>query len=143
MMRSMYNKVIAVFGLEKTVGSGDSTATVVDMKGFHSCLVNVTMGTFAFATANQAQLILLDSTDNTTFGTCAFADVEGCDGTATFRVWDGTTTRVGGNSLLNAYRGSKRYLKAVIHEVGTISAPCAVCFILGDEDMKPSIDAGH
>jgi hypothetical protein len=143
MMRSLYSKVLKVWGLTKTVGSGDSTATVVDMKGFHSCLVNVEMGTFAFTTTNSAALILLDSTDNTTFGTCAFADIEGVDGTATFRIWDGTTTRNGGTSAISAYRGTKRYLKAVIHEAGTVSVPCAVSFTLGEMDIKPTIDAGH
>lgn len=140
MMRSKYGKVIQQFGLCKTLGSGDSTTSVCDLQGFQSVFLSILMGVFNFTSTNKLTLTLLDSSDNTTFGTVAHADVEGEEvvGT-TFKIWDATATEASTAFQIH-YRGTKRYLKAVLAEGGTVSVAGSVVFVCGDQHMSPSID---
>lgn len=139
MMRSKFGKITQVFGYAKTLGSGDSTSAVIDLQGFKSCMLSFAMGVFNFTSTNKATLTLLDSSDNTTYGTVAFSDCEGLESAAVFKVWDASASEA--SSVIGIhYRGVKRYLKAVVAEGGTISVAGSCVAVLQDQDMSPSID---
>lgn len=139
MMRSQYGKLKSVFGMAKTVGSGDSTTSAIDLQGFQSCMLNIVAGVFNFTSTNKVTLTLLESSDNTTYGTVAYADCENLEGTATFRVWDASATDASTVTSI-FYRGTKRYVKAVFAEGGTVSVAMGAEFVLGDSHNKPSVD---
>lgn len=139
MMRSQYGKIKAVFGLAKSVGSGDSTTSVADLQGFKSCCISIVAGVFALTATNKVTLTVLESTDGTTYGTVAAADMEGMETTSVFRAWDLSASDASTVTELH-YKGVKRYIKCVLAEGGTVSLPMGVSYIMGDLDMKPSID---
>jgi hypothetical protein len=140
MMRSLYGKLKAVFGLSKTVGSGDSTTSVFDMQGFTSVMIAITAGVFNLTSTNKVTLLVLDSSDNTTYGTVADADMEGMEAAGVFRAWDSSASDASTITELH-YRGTKRYVKCTLVEAGTVSIPMAVAFIGGDTHNKPTVDA--
>jgi len=138
-MRSLYGRVKGVFGLAKTVGSGDSTSAACDLQGFQSCMISINAGVFNLTSTNKVTLTVLDSTDNVTYGTVADADMEGMEGTGVFRAWDSSASDA--STITNLYyRGGKRYVKCLLEEGGTVSIPMSVAYILGDSDTKPSVD---
>lgn len=139
MMRSLYGKIKSVFGMSKTVGTGDSTTSVVDLQGFKSCCISITAGVFALTSTNKVTLTVLESTDGTTYGTVAAADMEGMESASVFRAWDASASDASTVTELH-YRGTKRYLKSVFVEAGTVSIPMSTIYFLGDSDMKPSVD---
>lgn len=139
MMRSLYGRVKSVFGLSKTVGSGDSTTAVIDLQGFKSCMLAFTAGVFNFTGTNKVTLTVLESDDNTTYGTVAAADMEGMESSSVFRAWDSSASDASTVTEL-FYRGTKRYVKAVLAESGTVSVQMACVALMGDSDNKPSVD---
>lgn len=139
MMRSQYGKIKAVFGLAKSVGSGDSTTAVADLQGFKSCCISIVAGVFALTSTNKVTLTVLESDDGTTYGTVAAADMEGMETPSVFRAWDLSASDASTNTELH-YKGVKRYIKCTLAEGGTVSLPMGVSFIMGDMDLKPSID---
>lgn len=139
MMRSMYGKIKTVFGLSKTVGSGDSTTAVLDLQGFKSACIQITAGIFAFTGTNKVTLTVLESTDGTTYGTVAAADMEGMETASVFRAWDSSASDASTVTELH-YRGTKRYVKCTLVEAGTVSAQFGCVYTLGSLDMKPSVD---
>lgn len=138
-MRSQYGKIKAVFGLAKSVGSGDSTTAVADLQGFKSCCISIVAGVFALTATNKVTLTVLESTDGTTYGTVAAADMEGMESASVFRAWDLSASDASTVTELH-YKGVKRYIKCVLAEGGTVSLPMGVSYMMGDLDMKPSID---
>ncbi len=139
MIRSVYGKLKEVYLLSKTVGSGDSTTSVLDLQGFHSAWLVFTAGVFALTGTNKVTLTLLESVDGTTYGTVSQADVEGGESSTVFRAWDSSASDASSAYSLH-YKGNKRYLKATLAEGGTVSVPMSCVAILGSSDMKPSID---
>lgn len=139
MIRSLYGRIKAVYSMSKTVGSGDSTGSVIDLQGFNSCMLAITAGVFNFTSTNKVTMTLLESTDGTTYGTVADADMENMEGASTFRVWDSSAADASTVSQL-FYRGTKRYIKPVFAEGGTVSVQMACVAVLGDTDNKPSVD---
>lgn len=139
MMRSQYGKLKSAFGMAKTVGSGNSTTSAVDLQGFTSCMISIAVGVFNFTGTNKLTAVVLESDDNTTYGTVALTDLEGLEDASTVRVWDATATDASTVTDL-FYRGSKRYVKLALNESGTVSVQAGASFILGDSHMKPSID---
>ena len=139
MMKSMYGKVKAVFGLAKSVGSGDSTSAVFDMQGFTSCMIAISAGVFALTSTNKVTLTVLESDDATTYGTVAAADMEGMETASVFRAWDLSASDASTVTELH-YRGIKRYIKCVFVEGGTVSLPMGAAFIGSDMHHKPSTD---
>jgi hypothetical protein len=139
MMKSLYGRVKPIFALSKTVGSGDSTTSVVDMQGFTSCCFSFLAGVFALTSTNKAVLTMLESDDNTTYGTVAAADIEGMETASVFRAWDLSASDA--STITNLfYRGTKRYVKGVIVESGTVALPMGCVVICGDSHNKPSVD---
>lgn len=138
-MRSQYGKLKSAFGMAKTVGSGNSTTSAVDLQGFTSCMISIAVGVFNFTSTNKLTAVVLESDDNTTYGTVALTDLEGLEDASTVRVWDATATDASTVTDL-FYRGSKRYVKLALNESGTVSVQAGASFILGDAHMKPSID---
>lgn len=139
MMRSQYGKIKAVFGLAKSVGSGDSTTAVADLQGFKSCCISIVAGVFALTSTNKVTLTVLESDDGTTYGTVAAADMEGMETASVFRVWDLSASDASTNTELH-YKGVKRYIKCTLAEGGTVALPMGVSYIMGDLELKPSID---
>lgn len=139
MMKSIYGVVKSVYGIVKTVGSGDSTSAVFDMQGFQSCMIQITAGVFNLTSTNKVTLLVLDSTDNTTYGTVADADMEGMEAAGVFRAWDASAADAQSVTELH-YRGTKRYLKCTLVEAGTVSIPMSVAFTGSHQRMKPSVD---
>lgn len=139
MMRSMYGKVKAVYGIAKTVGSGDSTAAVFDLQGFTSVMLVICAGVFNLTSTNKVTGTLLESDDNTTYGTVADADCEGMEAAGVFRAWDSSAADAQSVTELH-YRGKKRYIKFVFAEGGTVAIPMSLAYVGGDTHMKPSVD---
>lgn len=139
MMRSQYGKLKAVFGLAKTVGSGDSTSAAIDLQGFKSCMINIVAGVFNLTGTNKVTLTVLESDDNTTYGTVAAADMEGMETASVFRAWDASASDASTVTQLH-YKGVKRYVKCTFVEAGTAALPMGCEFVLGDSDSKPSAD---
>ncbi len=139
MMRSLYGRIKPVFGLAKSVGTGDSTSAVCDLQGFKSCAISIVAGVFALTATNKVTLTVLESDDGTTYGTVAAADMEGMETASVFRAWDLSASDASTVTNLH-YRGVKRYIKGVFAEGGTVSLPMGCVFICGDSDTKPSVD---
>ncbi len=139
MMRSQYGRIKSVFGMSKTVGGGDSTSSVIDLQGFKSLALAITAGVFNLTGTNKVTLTVLESDDNTTYGTVASADMEGMETSSVVRAWDASASDASTVTELH-YRGVKRYVKCVFVEGGTVSIPMSVVAVCGDSDNKPSVD---
>jgi len=139
MMRSLYGRINPIYALSKTVGSGDSTTSVIDMQGYTSLCLSFLAGVFALTSTNKVTLTILESDDNTTYGTVANTDTEGMETTSVFRAWDLSASDASTISNIH-YRGAKRYVKAVLVEGGTVALPMSCVAICGDSHMNPSID---
>ncbi len=140
MMRSLYGKIKGVYGVVKTVGSGDSTTPWIDLQGHKSCAISINAGVFALTSTNKVSVKVYESDDATTIGTVADADMEGMEGSnGTFRELDLSASDAQTTTTLY-YKGVKRYVQVKMIEGGTVSIPMSVAFILGDSDSKPSVD---
>lgn len=139
MMKSLYGRIKPVYALAKTVGSGDSTTSVIDMQGFTSLCLSFVAGVFNLTGTNKVTLTVLESEDNTTYGTVAAADIEGMETASVFRAWDSSASDASTVTNLH-YRGTKRYVKAVLAEAGTVALPMGCIAICGDSHNKPSVD---
>jgi hypothetical protein len=139
MMKSLYGRVNSIYALAKTVGSGDSTTSVIDLQGYSSCLLSFVAGVFALTSTNKVTLTVLESDDNTTYGTVAAADMEGMETASVFRAWDLSANDA--STVTNLYyRGTKRYVKCTLVEGGTVALPMGCVAVLGDSHNKPSVD---
>ena len=99
-----------------------ATSDLVDLKGYESCTVVVNVGAGTFNGTDKITITLeeSDSTATGTFTTVAAANLIG-----SWAVVNGTAATA--NSVQKVgYRGSKRYVRAVLTEAGTVSTVVAV-----------------
>jgi hypothetical protein len=134
MNKELHNNVATCIMREAQDYTATVTSDLVNLAGFESCEVLVTVGALTGVSGSNtltAKLQECDTTVGTSFTDVAVADMIGgftlIDSTAE----DSTIQRVG-------YIGNKKYLRVVLTEAGTISAGIVgVYAILGNPRNSP------
>lgn len=140
MLRSLMAKVMFVLMQTPIALSATTTSSKVDTLGFGSLAIQFVIGAFAFDTTNMLALKLQHSDDDITYVDCVEADYAAVEvaGVAIFKNLNSTIEQ---NAVFTAdYVGSKRYVKAVATETGTVTlAGYAVVAALGHPQAMPVI----
>ena len=123
-MFDLKNNIELVESLNAIVKAADTNCTGIDTQGFNSSMVIVNVGApgITFSATDKVDIILEDSSDNSTF--TAVTDnnyVTGgtVDSSGIFQVVDADGET--GKTYGIGYVGGKRYIRAVIDIVGTHS----------------------
>jgi len=137
MKRSLMAIVKPVQMLLAQAISATTTLSGVDTKGFNSLALLFSVGNFAFTTTDKLTITIEHSDDNSSWSLCGADDLYGADTPASgiFKVLDSGTEDE--SVFICDYLGSKRYVRAVITEGGTVSVIMAVSALLGHSDARP------
>lgn len=138
-MKDLYNNLEVVSVLDPIVVSATATYTDIDLQGFNSALILVSLGLDAgtgLGASHKLVFTLQDSDDGTTY-----ADVETAD-MVDLTVASGVVITVDAvgedNSVYKlGYVGGRRYLQLVCTETGTVSCPMTVILVKGDPQDSP------
>lgn len=128
-IRDLRNTVDAAHSLEPaTRATGTSNGVAVDLMGYNAAALLVYFGTYTNGTHTPS---LEHSDDGTSFSAVQAAELDGAFTPVTSSGGVGSIQRVG-------YRGSKRYLRAVMVVTGgaTGAASCAT-ILRGKAGMEP------
>ena len=143
--RDNYSGQKVVSALEAAVITGDTNGITVDLQGFESCLLIANVGA-ADATldgSNKIELEVEEAADDGTGSPDTWADVADAD----LLQWvagtnDGTFALIDADSedsqlYITGYRGSKRFVRLVVNETGTVSIELAAEAVLGHAHQEP------
>ena len=113
-----------------------TTSDLVDTQGFESCVLMVSVGAQTFSATNKITVTVeeCDTTADASFTTVAAADLIG-----SFSVWNGTDADQNEVQKVG-YIGSKRYVRVVLTEGGTVSTVVSAYGILGNARHKVEDD---
>lgn len=128
-VRDLKNSLDVVHSLEPAVrATGTANGAAVDLLGFNSAAIVVYFGAYTNGTHTPA---LEHSDDGTTFVATTASDLDGSFVAVASAGGANTLQRVG-------YRGSKRYLRAVMTVAsGATGAASAAAIIRGDAGSEP------
>ena len=119
-MRDMKNNMDAVNSLDPNNYTATTNGTGVDVRDFDGALMVFSAGTLDVANADEVYTPSVEeSDDNSTYNAVASADLEGILSNLTAN----SIQRVG-------YRGSKRYVRAVLTIAGTTPSVQAAAWVV-------------
>jgi hypothetical protein len=132
MLRSLMALVTSVIMLAAQSVSATTTTSSVDTAGFGALCLQFVFGAFAFDTTNKLTVTIEHCDDDSTYVQCSTGDL----------YVEGSTIDTGIAFVANSasyssaikhvdYLGSKRYVRAVLTEGGTVVAVLAVNAIKG------------
>lgn len=127
-MKDLYNNIEVVSVLDPIVVAATATYTDIDLAGFNSALLLISLGLDAgsgLSGSNKLVFTLYDSPDGTTYTLVETADM--LDLTVASGVVI-TVDAVGEDNTIYklGYVGGKRYLQLICTETGTVSVPMTV-----------------
>lgn len=141
-------KATQVFG--PAVLAADATAVIVDLQGYHSAviLMSVGVGGITFDTSNYLEISAAHSDDNSTYTDVAVADLMGVDAPTALVEAQGA-----GDTVLKSFKaahaaaaiykvgyiGGKRYLRIDVEFTGThgTGTPVSIVVLRGDAELQP------
>lgn len=132
-MKDLYNNLAASSVLDPIAVTATATYTDIDLQGFNSCMLLVSLGLDAgtgLSAEHKLTFVLYDSDDGTTYSVVETADM--IDLTVTSGVVI-TVDAVGEDNTLYklGYVGGKRYLQLIATETGTVSVPMTIILVKG------------
>jgi hypothetical protein len=132
-MRDLANNISIVTALNAAL-SADSTSSAIDLKGFDSACVAISVGVggITFSSSNKIEFLLTHSSDDSTYTAVTAADV---------RLLTNADASVGTGGIVRSlvaahaaptvakvsYIGDKRYLKVMADFSGTHGAATPIC----------------
>ena len=143
--RDNYSGQKVVSALEAAVITGDTNGITVDLQGFESCLLIANVGA-ADATldgSNYIELEVEEAPDDGTGNPGAWTDVADADlykfvpgnNNGTFAKIDADDED--SQIYITGYRGSKRFMRPVVNETGTVAIEIAIEAVLGHAHQEP------
>jgi hypothetical protein len=132
-MRELYNGVLPVVLLPAATYAADNTPTAVDLLGFDSALITLSVGAggITFDSTNKIEFVLTHSLDNTTYTNVTADDLVGVSSVTNGIVRSLVAAHAAGTVQSFGYIGNQRYLKLLAdfsgtHGVGTPVSATAV-----------------
>lgn len=140
-MKDLYNNVEAESLLDPIVVSATGQITDIDLQGYNSCILLVSLGLDAgsgLSASHKLVFTLSDSPDGTTYTAVETADM--LDLTVSNGVVI-TVDAVGEDNTLYklGYIGGQRYLQLDYTETGTVSVPMSVVIVRGHPKDVPIV----
>lgn len=140
-MKDLYNNVEAESLLDPIVVSATGQITDIDLQGYNSCILLVSLGLDAgsgLSASHKLVFTLSDSPDGTTYTAVETADM------LDLTVSNGVVITVDAVGEDNAiyklgYIGGQRYLQLDYTETGTVSVPMSVVIVRGHPKDVPIV----
>jgi hypothetical protein len=132
-MRDLVSCIAAVPALNATL-SADATSAAIDLKGFDSAVVAISVGAggITFSSSNKIEFLLLHSSDDVTYVPVTASDVRlGQNADASVGTGGIVKSLVAAHAALDVtevgYIGWRRYLKVTADFSGTHGAGTPIC----------------
>lgn len=143
-MKDNHSATKAFVAIEAAALSADSTPAAIDLQGFTSAevLLSVGVGGITFNGTNKVEFVLTHSDDDTTYTNVADADLLGVSGTSDGIIKALNSAHASAAAYRFGYIGGKRYLKLLADFSGThgTGTPIAAIVLAGHAQQGPVAD---